>query len=212
MEIVQGVWKQHLRPHALVGYVVKIFLPSPPNYVTRSPGGKDDKKWPGHGNEVKDSFQNSDLYNSTIFLIKVQENTCLKKRMRLFENLFGKPRSIAANVFVMAFMTSPAFSPCIDHSVIVDAVIIFRLSVWFLRVIDVPIYFVPCSVVSSVFSVYGCFPMLLSMTFEMLSHPLPFVFLLSSSVFQLLFHFRLAHSFQPISFKLYGKLHVTIIL
>ena len=68
--------------------------------------------------------------------------------MQLFENLFGKPRSIAANVFVMAFMTSPAFSLCIDHSVIVDAVIIFRLSVWFLRVIDVPIYFVPCSVVS----------------------------------------------------------------
>ena len=38
MEMLQGIWKQHLRPHAVVGYGVKIFLPSPPNYVTRSPG------------------------------------------------------------------------------------------------------------------------------------------------------------------------------
>ena len=41
MEIPQGVWKQHLRPRAVVGYGVKIFLPSPPNYVTRSPGSDD---------------------------------------------------------------------------------------------------------------------------------------------------------------------------
>ena len=34
MEMLQGVWKQHLRPRAVVGYGVKIFLPSPPNYVT----------------------------------------------------------------------------------------------------------------------------------------------------------------------------------
>ena len=32
MEILQGIWKQHLRPRAVVGYAVKIFLPSPPNY------------------------------------------------------------------------------------------------------------------------------------------------------------------------------------
>ena len=38
MEILQGVWKQHLRPRAVVGYGVKMFLLSPPNYVTRSPG------------------------------------------------------------------------------------------------------------------------------------------------------------------------------
>ena len=38
MEMLQGVWKQYLRPRAVVGYGVKIFLPSPPNYVTRSPG------------------------------------------------------------------------------------------------------------------------------------------------------------------------------
>ena len=31
MERLQGVWKQHLRPRAVVGYGVKIFLPSPPN-------------------------------------------------------------------------------------------------------------------------------------------------------------------------------------
>ena len=36
--MLQGVWKQHLRPRAVVGYGFKIFLPSPPNYVTRSPG------------------------------------------------------------------------------------------------------------------------------------------------------------------------------
>ena len=41
MEMLQGVWKQHLRPRAVVGYGVKIFLPSPPHYVTRSPGGID---------------------------------------------------------------------------------------------------------------------------------------------------------------------------
>ena len=38
MEMLQGAWKQHLRPRVVVGYGVKIFLPSPPNYVTRSPG------------------------------------------------------------------------------------------------------------------------------------------------------------------------------
>ena len=38
MEMLQGVWKEHLRPRAVVGYGVKIFLLSPPNYVTRSPG------------------------------------------------------------------------------------------------------------------------------------------------------------------------------
>ena len=38
MEMMRGVWKQHLRPRAVVGYGVKIFLPRPPNYVTRSPG------------------------------------------------------------------------------------------------------------------------------------------------------------------------------
>ena len=38
MEVLQGVWKQHVRPRAVVGYGVKIFLPSPANYVTRSPG------------------------------------------------------------------------------------------------------------------------------------------------------------------------------
>ena len=41
MEMLQGVWKQHLRPRAVVRYGVKIFLPSPPNYVTRSPERKD---------------------------------------------------------------------------------------------------------------------------------------------------------------------------
>ena len=38
MEILQEVWKQRLRPRAVVGYGVEIFLPSPPKYVTRSPG------------------------------------------------------------------------------------------------------------------------------------------------------------------------------
>ena len=43
MEILQGVLKQHLRPRAVVGYGVKIFLPSPPNYVNRLPGVHDAK-------------------------------------------------------------------------------------------------------------------------------------------------------------------------
>ena len=42
MEMLQGVWKQHLRLHAVVVYGVKIFLQSPPNYVTRSPSCLDD--------------------------------------------------------------------------------------------------------------------------------------------------------------------------
>ena len=47
MEMLKGVWKQHLRPRAVVGYGVKIFLPSPPNYVTKSPGCVDtsDPNW-----------------------------------------------------------------------------------------------------------------------------------------------------------------------
>ena len=32
--MLQGVWKQHLRQRVVVGYSIKIFLPSPPNYVT----------------------------------------------------------------------------------------------------------------------------------------------------------------------------------
>ena len=45
MEMLQGVWKQHLRPSAVVGYGIKIFPPSPPNYVTRSPGTKSRIEW-----------------------------------------------------------------------------------------------------------------------------------------------------------------------
>ena len=33
-----GDWSISIRPRAVVGYGVKIFLPGPPNYVTRSPG------------------------------------------------------------------------------------------------------------------------------------------------------------------------------
>ena len=48
MEMLQGVWKQHLRPRAAVGYGVKICLPSPPNYVTRSPGWEGSLKFQFH--------------------------------------------------------------------------------------------------------------------------------------------------------------------
>ena len=34
MEILQEIWKQNLRPRAVVGYGAKIFLPSPPSNVT----------------------------------------------------------------------------------------------------------------------------------------------------------------------------------
>ena len=65
MAILQGVWKQHLRPRAVVGYGVKIFLPSPPNYVTRSPGSRwlfcrrrqrNGQKWKTHVQVVQSSF------------------------------------------------------------------------------------------------------------------------------------------------------------
>ena len=63
MEMLQGVWKQHLRPRAVVGYGVKMFLPSPPNYVTRSPGcgneneNKRNKKDTLIDSQVKDAFE-----------------------------------------------------------------------------------------------------------------------------------------------------------
>ena len=70
MEMLQGVWKQHLRPHADVGYGLQIFLPSPPNYVTRSPGrkrgtGNTDMGLKG-GSEGLNTVQPSSLYNAGI--------------------------------------------------------------------------------------------------------------------------------------------------
>ena len=35
---VLAMGKQHLGPHAVVGYGIKIFVPRPLHYVTRSPG------------------------------------------------------------------------------------------------------------------------------------------------------------------------------
>ena len=61
MEILQGVLKQHLQPRAVVGCGVKIFLPSPPNYVTRSPGATDK-------NKDKDKDRKSDKQINYIFL------------------------------------------------------------------------------------------------------------------------------------------------
>ena len=37
---VLAMGKQHLRPRAVVGYGIKIFLPRPLHYVTRSPGSE----------------------------------------------------------------------------------------------------------------------------------------------------------------------------
>ena len=36
--LASAMLNSKIRPHAVVGYGVKIFHPSPPNYVTRSPG------------------------------------------------------------------------------------------------------------------------------------------------------------------------------
>ena len=36
--LASAMLNSKIRPRAVVGYGVKIFLPSPPNYVTRSPG------------------------------------------------------------------------------------------------------------------------------------------------------------------------------
>ena len=73
MEMLQGVWEQHLRPRAVVGYGVKIFLPSSPNCVTTSPGG------------------NSTSFSCKFFLLwceinmsagHVSENALLSRRLR----------------------------------------------------------------------------------------------------------------------------------
>ena len=43
MEMLQGAWKQHLRPHAVVGYGVKIFLPNlvPRAFLRRGEEGRE---------------------------------------------------------------------------------------------------------------------------------------------------------------------------
>ena len=72
MQMLQGVWKQHLRPRAVVGYDVKTFLPSPPHYVTRSPGvdysEANEKKygWSNSGRNVYHFIQ--DFERRTAFL------------------------------------------------------------------------------------------------------------------------------------------------
>ena len=62
MEILQGVWKQHLRPRAVVGYGVKIFFPvlriTSPDHLVQiadlKPIGKALLFWPIYGvDEVK---------------------------------------------------------------------------------------------------------------------------------------------------------------
>ena len=40
--LASAMLNSKIRPRAVVGYGVKIFHPSPPNYVTRSPGEDDD--------------------------------------------------------------------------------------------------------------------------------------------------------------------------
>ena len=42
--LASAMLNSKIRPRAVVGYGVKVFYPSPPNYVTRSPG-KETKKW-----------------------------------------------------------------------------------------------------------------------------------------------------------------------
>ena len=54
--LASAMLNSKIRPRAVVGYGVKIFLPSPPNYVTRSPGSTlfyltpDDFTHPSMGN------------------------------------------------------------------------------------------------------------------------------------------------------------------
>ena len=94
MEMLQGVWKQHLRPRAVVGYGVKILLPSPPNYVTRSPGciwrsysspesGAslcDVLFWPTHLDfEVNYSLLHARLFVKILKLVVVLQRTTLYK-------------------------------------------------------------------------------------------------------------------------------------
>ena len=64
MEMLQGVWKQHLRPRAFVGYGLKIFLPSPPNYVTRSPGLDPTA-------DCSDIIEYKDVYDINVFILSV---------------------------------------------------------------------------------------------------------------------------------------------
>ena len=80
MEMLQGVWKQHLRPRAVVGYGVKIFLPSPPNYVTRSPG------WP----YLPESSHHSKIREQVIGRSQI----CLLKRRYFFGAFPASPSVI----------------------------------------------------------------------------------------------------------------------
>ena len=79
MEMLQGIWKQHPRPRAVVGYGVKIFLRSPPNYVTRSPGYDfNDNKL---GEQVFDTVNMSlDLLEKSVVKAKETQEGSLKKK------------------------------------------------------------------------------------------------------------------------------------
>ena len=66
MAMPQGVWKQQLKPRAVVRYGVKIFLPSPPNYVTRSPGRETVSSYTL--NTLIQSEKHEDLRNALIVL------------------------------------------------------------------------------------------------------------------------------------------------
>ena len=43
--LASAMLNSKIRPRAVVGYGVKIFLPSPPNYVNRSPGYGSRRSW-----------------------------------------------------------------------------------------------------------------------------------------------------------------------
>ena len=75
MEMLQGVWKQHLSSRAVVGYGVKIVLPSPPNYVTR---------WNGNLTSFISWNKRSGMVMVVMLCLTAVCNACLKPTMTGF--------------------------------------------------------------------------------------------------------------------------------
>ena len=61
--LASAMLNSKIRPRAVVGYGVKIFRPSPPNYVTRSPG-----RCQGHvvSDYIDDTYHQQQLFNDAL--------------------------------------------------------------------------------------------------------------------------------------------------
>ena len=87
-----------VRPRAVVGYGVKIFHPSPPNYVTRSPGSAKMasrfENVTGHECNLSPTIL---MTNQIVILVKSDNKfTCILSKIKLFP-----PRKVSENYLIL---------------------------------------------------------------------------------------------------------------